>query len=51
MNEPKVCIRINLAGKEYKDKQGKLWYAISFAGKFLVLLRVYRVNTRCPPQL
>ena len=26
MNEPKVCIRINLAGKEYKDKQGKLWY-------------------------
>lgn len=27
MNEPKVCIRINLAGKEYKDKQGKLWYA------------------------
>jgi len=27
MNESKVCIRINLAGEEYKDKQGKLWYA------------------------
>ncbi len=27
MDVPKRCIRVNLGGKEYRDKEGRIWLA------------------------